>query len=107
MHLSIGVRLWVWELGLAAFGLLINLIASAVLGDVITWHNWVCEHANGLFLWRLSLYATLIYAWWRMRNRLLQREPQVAGRLQRTEAAAIVALTLLEAANTVAGRGAT
>lgn len=105
MRLSIGVRLLVWGLGLTAFGLLINLIAGAVLGDFVTWHNWVREHANGLFLWRLSLYATLIYAWWRMRNRLLQREPQVANRLQRTEAAAIVALTMLEVANAVAGRG--
>lgn len=105
MRLSIGARLLVWGLGLAAFGLLINLLASAVLGDFITWHNWLREHANGLLVWRLSLYATLIYAWWRMRNRLLQREPQVASRLQRTEAAAIVALTLLEVANAVAGRG--
>lgn len=90
--------------GLAwALWLLFAAVMVNVLGDMQSWRDWVRDHALGLQLWRMGLYAALIYGWWRMRARLLQREPENRPRLHRTEVAGIAALMLLEISNTLSG----
>lgn len=83
--------------------ILINVLAIQLLGDAQAWSNWLRNHALGLLLWRLGLYAALIYGWWRMRTRLLRRAPETSPRLRRAEVASIAALVLLEASNTLSG----
>lgn len=83
-----------WALLLLMAAVMIN-----VLGDMQSWRGWVRDHALSLLLWRMGLYAALIYGWWRMRARLLLRAPETRPRLRRTEAAGIAALVLLEVGN--------
>lgn len=90
-----------WTLAMVFAVILINVLAIQLLGDVQTWSNWLRDHALGLLLWRLSLYVALIYGWWRMRARLLQREPETSPHLRRAETAGIAALVLLEVSNTL------
>ena len=92
-----------WSFGLVLAVILINLLAIRLLGDVHAWSTWLRDHTLGLLLWRLGLYAALIYGWWRMRARLLRREPQSRQRLRRAEAAGIAALVLLELSNALSG----
>ena len=83
--------------------LLIAAVMINVLGDMQSWHDWVRDHALGLLLWRLGLYAALIYGWLRMRTRLLLRAQETRPRLRRTEVAGIAALMLLEVSNLLSG----
>lgn len=92
-----------WGLALVLAAILINVLAVRLLGDVQAWSTWLRDHTLGLLLWRLGLYAALIYGWWRMRARLLRREPQSRQRLRRAEAAGIAALVLLELSNALSG----
>lgn len=92
-----------WTLGLVFAVILINLLAIRLLGDAQSWSHWLRDHARGLLLWRLGLYAALIYGWWRMRTRLLRRESDATQRLRRAEAAGIAALVLLEVSNGLSG----
>ena len=87
-----------WALLLLMVAVMIN-----VLGDMQSWRDWVRDHALGLLLWRLGLYAALIYGWLRMRTRLLLRGAQIRPRLRRTEVAGIAALMLLEISNILSG----
>lgn len=96
-----------WALGLVVATLLINVLAIRLLGDVQAWSNWLRNHTLGLLLWRLGLYAALIYGWHWMRTRLLQREPDAAARLRRAEWAGVAALVLLEVSNALSGPEAT
>lgn len=97
----------VWALGLVVAALLINVLAIRLLGDVQAWSNWLRDHTLGLLLWRLCIYAALIYGWRWMRARLLQREPDAAARLRRAEWAGVAALVLLEVSNALSGPEAT
>lgn len=83
-----------WALLLLMVAVMIN-----VLGDMQYWRGWVRDHALGLLLWRMGLYAVLIYSWLRIRTRLLLRGAQIRPRLRRTEVAGIAALVLLEISN--------
>ncbi|AZC90207.1 hypothetical protein J1G36_11530 [Pseudomonas carnis] len=93
----------VWALGLVVATLLINVLAIRLLGDVQAWSDWLRDHTLGLLLWRLCLYAALIYGWRWLRARLLQREPDATARLRRAECAAVAALVLLEVSNALSG----
>lgn len=97
----------VWALGLVVAAILINVLAIRLLGDAQAWSTWLRDHTLGLLLWRLCLYAALIYGWRWMRARLLQREPDATTRLRRAECAAVAALVLLEVSNALSGPEAT
>ena len=92
-----------WIFSLVVVAILINLLAIRLLGDAQGWSHWLRDHALGLLLWRMGLYAALIYGWWRMRTRLLRHEPGPTQRLRRAEAAGIAALVLLEVSNGLFG----
>lgn len=96
-----------WALSLVVAVILINVLAIRLLGDVQAWSNWLRDHTLGLLLWRLCLYAALIYGWRWMRARLLQREPDATTRLRRAECAGVAALVLLEVSNALSGPEAT
>lgn len=96
-----------WALGLVVAAILVNVLAIRLLGDVQAWSIWLHDHALGLLLWRLGLYAALICGWRWMRTRLLQREPNAAARLRRAEYAGVAALVLQEVSNALAGPEAT
>lgn len=106
-HLRPVGRVAAWAMGLVFATILINVLAIRLLGDVQAWSNWLRDHTLGLLLWRLGLYAALLYGWRWMRARLLQREPEAAVRLRRAECAAVAALVLLEVSNTLSGTEAT
>ncbi|MFN1266870.1 hypothetical protein [Pseudomonas lundensis] len=106
-HLGPVGRGAVWALGLVLVAILINVLAIRLLGDVQAWSNWLRDHTLGLLLWRLGLYAALIYGWRWMRARLLQREPDAATRMHRAEWAGVTALVLLEVSNALSGPEAT
>ena len=95
-----------WALGLVLTVILINVLAVRLLGDVQAWNAWLRDHALSLLLWRLGLYAALIYGWWRMRTQLLRREPESRQPLRRAEAAGIAAQVLLEVSYNLSGSGA-
>ena len=97
----------VWALGLVIAAILINVLAIRLLGDGQVWSNWLRDHTLGLLLWRLCLYAALIYGWRWMRARLLQREPDATTRLRCAECAGVAALVLLEVSNALSGSEAT
>lgn len=80
-------------------GLLLNLPFNGLLSDPNAVTNWLQAHASELLIWRLCLYATVLRGWCWMRARLLQREPEAAVRLRRTEGAAAIALLLVELVN--------
>ncbi|BDB18296.1 hypothetical protein cym2001_16610 [Pseudomonas sp. CYM-20-01] len=105
-YLSTSARYAIWALVLILAGLLINLIAIGLLGDTSAWSTWLQDHSTGLLVWRLYLYAAILYGWRWMRTRLLQREPDAAARLRRAECAGIAALMLLEVSNALTGSGA-
>ena len=88
----------IWVLWLLFAAVMVN-----VLGDMQSWRSWVRDHALGLLLWRLGLYAALIYGWLRMRTRLLLRGAEIRPSLRRIEVAGIAALVLLEISNILSG----
>lgn len=92
-----------WVLGLVVAIILINVLAMRLLGDVQAWSGWLLDHALGLLLWRLALYALLLFGWRWMRARLLRREPDAATRLRRAECAGGAALVMLEVSNILSG----
>jgi hypothetical protein len=94
----VGVAL-LWTLLVAAAAVAVNIAGIHVVGGVEGWQHWLQAHAGHFFVWRLCLYGATAYGWWRMRRRLLRREPsrETHQRLLRTEIAAVIAVVALEA----------
>ncbi|QNM96700.1 hypothetical protein [Chitinimonas koreensis] len=103
LHLSwllnrqVGAAL-LWTLLVVGAAALVNVAGIHVVGSVDAWARWLQTHALLFFAWRLGLYAATAYGWWWMRRRLRQREPgaETHLRLVRIEAAALIAIVLLE-----------
>ena len=68
-------------------------------GDIEQFREWQQAHYNYLLAWRLSLYAMIGYAWFRIRRILSQRaaetSPNTSG-LRRCEVVAIFVVLLFE-----------
>ena len=76
----------------------INVIGIRVVGDISGWSRWLKAHGYWFFLWRLCVYGLTAYCWWRMRERMCQREPGAENRLRRVEIAAVLTILTFEAA---------
>ncbi|QVX40733.1 hypothetical protein J4H89_23385 (plasmid) [Ralstonia solanacearum] len=87
-----------WVLVATGVAVAVNIVGIRAVGSIGGWEQWLRAHTRVFFLWRLGLYLATAYGWWRMRQRLRQREPapEAHRRLLRTEIAAVVAVVLLE-----------
>jgi hypothetical protein len=87
-----------WALGITGVAVIVNMAGIHVIGSIEGWERWLHAHSIHFLVWRLMLYAATAYGWWRMRQRLRQREPSpnARQRLMRIEIAAVIALVLLE-----------
>jgi len=87
-----------WGLLVAGIAVAVNVAGVHVVGSIDGWERWLHTHAAHLFVWRLLLYTATAYGWWRMRQRLRQREPgtETHQRLLRVEIAAVATIMLLE-----------
>lgn len=74
----------------------INLYGIHVLGGIEQWEQWRAETYWHFFVWRLVLYVGVARAWFWMRRRVLQREPNAGPRLRRMELLAIATGLILE-----------
>lgn len=90
------VQAAVWFGLIIGMAVLINALGVRLVGSVEMWHTWLHAHAAHLLIWRIVVYAGIGAAWWRMRKRLLAREPSHRYRLLRAEIGAAAAITLLE-----------
>lgn len=79
-------------------GAAINVIGIRVVGDITGWSLWLKAHGSLFLLWRLGVYGLTAYYWWRMRERMCQREPGAESRLRRVEIAAVLTILTFEAA---------
>lgn len=86
-------------LGIAAG---IHVAGVQVLGGIEHWRAWLQAHAAYLLIWRICLYLAIGIGWWRMRQRILGRDPDHRQRLQRAELAAVATIVLLEASQALA-----
>lgn len=77
----------------------VNVIGIGIVGDVNEWTRWIQAHRLHFAAWRGLLYVLTTIGWWWMRSRVLDREPNVDARtrLRRTEIAAVLAISTLEA----------
>lgn len=87
-----------WALVVTTVAVAVNVVGIRAVGSIGGWEQWLHAHTHIFFLWRIGLYLVTAYGWWRMRQRLRQREPapEAHRRLLRTEIAAVVAIVLLE-----------
>ena len=93
----VGIAL-LWVLLLAGIAVAVNVAGIHVVGSIDGWERWLRAHSAHFLVWRLFLYAATAYGWWRMRQRLRQRELGAGThqRLLRVEIAAVVTIVLLE-----------
>jgi hypothetical protein len=77
---------------------IVNHIGVRITGDVMAWRQWMRNHALHFFIWRLFVYGSAAYGWWRMRQRKLSRDPSPQARQQmlRTEISMVVFVVLFE-----------
>lgn len=89
-----------WLVALVVVAVAVNLVGIRVVGDAEAWRQWLRGHATYFFAWRLGLYGAIAYGWWRVRSRVIQRDPSAGARMRimRAEVAAVVVLALLEGA---------
>lgn len=87
-----------WSALVIGAAMAVNLAGIRILGGIDGWERWLQAHANVFLAWRLCLYAATAWGWWRMRQRVLQREPAVETRqrLMRVEIAAVTVIVLTE-----------
>jgi len=87
-----------WALLMVGIAVAVNVAGIHVVGGIDGWEHWLRAHSAHFFVWRLLLYAAAVYGWWRMRQRLRQREPapETHQRLLRIEIAALTTIVLLE-----------
>ena len=92
------VAVLAWVLLVGGVCVAITATGIRVVGSIDGWHRWVQEHSAHLLAWRVLLYAATGYGWWRMRRRMLEREPsdETRQRFARIEIASVAALVLLE-----------
>ena len=93
----VGVAL-LWALLVAGVVVAAYIVGIRVVGDIDGWARWLRAHSAYFLVWRLLLYTATAYGWWRMRQRLRQREPgtETHQRLLRVEIAAVATIMLLE-----------
>lgn len=91
-----------WLVLIIGAALLVNAFGVRLLGGIELWQAWLRDHASHLLIWRLLLYAGVGTGWWRVRQRLLARDPGHASRLRRAEIGAAVSIALLEASQWLA-----
>lgn len=93
----VGVAL-LWALLVAGVVVAANIVGIRVVGDIDGWARWLRAHSAYFLVWRLLLYTATAYGWWRMRQRLRQREQgtETHQRLLRAEIAAVATIMLLE-----------
>lgn len=89
-----------WLVALIVVAVAVNLIGIRVAGGIEAWQQWLRGHAAYFLAWRLCLYGGIAYGWWRVRGRVIQRDPTASARarIACVEIAAVVVLALLEAA---------
>ncbi len=92
-----GVAL-LWVGLMCGVAIVINLIGITVVGDIEGWTRWLQDHRGHFLIWRLCLYGFTAYAWYRMRQRLQQREgtAESSVRLRLYEAITVGAVLLFE-----------
>lgn len=76
----------------------IGLLGIEAANGVSGLNQWLRIQASALLVWRLALYSSTAYAWYRMRRRLNMQgfPPLQHQRLLYAEIAAIAAIALLE-----------
>ncbi|MAZ69287.1 hypothetical protein [Porticoccus sp.] len=87
----------IWMVLLATTAFLASWAGIQAVGSQTAWHLWLKSHAGNFLVWRLCLYGVIGYGWWRLRPRLLRREPSARARVLRVEIATGTALFLMEA----------
>lgn len=93
--------LWVLLVIVVALG--VCIAGVQVTGDIEQWESWLTKYAPVFLLWRLALYAGLIYGWLWMRKRVIAREQgQVKRRLLVSEFCALAVLIVMEVTNWLA-----
>jgi predicted nucleic acid-binding protein len=77
---------------------LIGLLGIEAANGISGLTQWLRMQASTLLVWRLTLYSSTAYAWYRMRRRLNKRgfSPRQHQRLLYAEIAAVTAIALLE-----------
>lgn len=73
--------------------LIVALVGMQQTGGILAWGQWLDEHPGRFLLWRLALYAAVLWNWMWARRQLLAREPE-----RREHARRSAALGLLMAA---------
>lgn len=96
------VRGAAWLVLLVGIAAGIHAAGVQILGGFEHWHAWIQAHAAHLLIWRICLYLAIGMGWWRIRPRLLGRNPHHRHRLQRAELAAVATIVLLEASQVLA-----
>lgn len=77
--------------------LVANLLGIYLCGGFADWQQWLKDHSVHFFVWRLSLYATLLAAWPWARRRRLQRDPDSARALRALVVVSVGAIVFSEA----------
>ncbi|MDR0577985.1 MAG: hypothetical protein LBI87_10740 [Candidatus Accumulibacter sp.] len=85
-------------------GLLVGLTVAALLSvlrfeNVEDWQRWLTEYAGLFLVWRLLLYALIVWGWIGIRRRLMVwdgDETETRRRRWRVEIASVLVVVLLE-----------
>lgn len=95
-----------WLILMILIALGVCMVGVRIAGDIEQWENWLIRYALVFLLWRMVLYAGLIYGWVWMRKRVIAREAgngsdqtQIKRRLLVCEVCAIVVMLMMEVSN--------
>ncbi|WP_285374237.1 hypothetical protein [Pseudomonas sp. lyk4-TYG-107] len=87
-----------WGVLLSLGVIILTLTVLEGTSTIEQWNAWMRSNQAALLVWRLPLYATTVYGWYRMRLSLIKRgfTPCQQKRLLYAEVAAIGVLAMLE-----------
>jgi hypothetical protein len=91
-------------------GLLVGIALAAILaglrlGRIEDWQRWMADYAGLFLVWRLFLYAVIVWGGFCLCRRLRQyeRSPEARQRWRYMKVAVVISLVLLEASQRLRG----
>ncbi|MGL4667647.1 MAG: hypothetical protein ACRCWR_06930 [Saezia sp.] len=96
--------LWIILVILVSVG--VSIAGVHLAGDIAKWGDFLKQYASVFLLWRVFLYAGLVYGWLWMRKRVIAREAshgcdetQAKRRLLVCEVCTAMAILVMEVSN--------